>query len=356
HPPEIAPDASLGSSETPPQLSSYPPTSPQPPTTTAADNAASTSSSTLSSLSSHTVVVTTAAYDIQTLVLENSKLKQIVGATRAANRKLEAQVRMLNRKRDTLTESVRGLKKDVKSERDARFVVERCLADRLQKMELDLDFKENEILELRDKERELTDELERRMFDDNDSRRSITSPPLTPATVEQRPPIGASIEEDADEEEDEEDDDDDDDDNAAPQQHPAIEKEEADRLQQLLVSGVEAATLLSDLHLRAIAAGGSSPNSTTPSATPTAAATANATAAADEPPPLSVLRAFATALVGFLARPRAAGSAGDGEEEVRRAVARYGIVLGQWAEDGDGEREVLRSLEDACADVAGSEG
>ncbi|KAJ3215784.1 hypothetical protein HDU67_010354 [Dinochytrium kinnereticum] len=104
--------------------------------------------------------------DPQVLLAEIARLKQHFHVSRFQNKKLEAQVRLLNRKRDALTESVRGLKNDVRSERDARFVMERCLNDRMKKMEFDLDFKENEIIQLRDRERQLEEDLENKFFDD----------------------------------------------------------------------------------------------------------------------------------------------------------------------------------------------
>ncbi|KAL2912621.1 hypothetical protein HK105_207837 [Polyrhizophydium stewartii] len=62
-------------------------------------------------------------------------------------------VRLLSRKRDALAEAVRGLKKEVLLERDARFVVEKCLNERLCKMELELEFRDNEIVRLHDRQR-----------------------------------------------------------------------------------------------------------------------------------------------------------------------------------------------------------
>ncbi|KAJ3414510.1 hypothetical protein HDV05_006512 [Chytridiales sp. JEL 0842] len=95
---------------------------------------------------------------------EVTRLRQQLAISRQANKKLEAQVRVLKRNKDALLESVKALKLDVRSERDSRFVMERCLNERLKKMELDLDFKENEIVELRDRQREMDAEMEERFF------------------------------------------------------------------------------------------------------------------------------------------------------------------------------------------------
>ncbi|KAL2911579.1 hypothetical protein HK105_208952 [Polyrhizophydium stewartii] len=62
-------------------------------------------------------------------------------------------VLLLSRKRDALAEAVRGLKKEVLLERDARFVVGKCLNKRLCKMELEIEFRDNEIVRLHDRQR-----------------------------------------------------------------------------------------------------------------------------------------------------------------------------------------------------------
>ncbi|KAJ3102355.1 hypothetical protein HDU97_000636 [Phlyctochytrium planicorne] len=115
------------------------------------------------------------------LLAEVARLKHNLLAGKSQNKKLEAQNRLLNRKKDALAESLRGLKKDVRSERDARFVVERYLQEKMKKMELDLEFKENEIFELRDRERELMDEIEcKTYFDNGKDRQSPQSNTIKP--------------------------------------------------------------------------------------------------------------------------------------------------------------------------------
>ncbi|KAJ8324286.1 Translation initiation factor eIF-2B subunit epsilon [Batrachochytrium dendrobatidis] len=90
-------------------------------------------------------------------------------STKAYVRRLEAQVRLLCRKREAMVESVRGLKKEVALEREARFVVETYLNERLRRMELELDFRDNEILKLRDRQREMDASMGYSDVDDYDA-------------------------------------------------------------------------------------------------------------------------------------------------------------------------------------------
>jgi hypothetical protein len=57
---------------------------------------------------------------------------------RQAIKRLESQVRVLIRKRDSLKQTILGLKQEVWLEREARFVVERCLTERVHNMELEV--------------------------------------------------------------------------------------------------------------------------------------------------------------------------------------------------------------------------
>ncbi|KAI9343762.1 hypothetical protein DFJ73DRAFT_507115 [Zopfochytrium polystomum] len=95
--------------------------------------------------------------DVPSLVAEIMRLRQVLSISRSANRKLEAKLRMVTRRRDALIEAVGSLKVDVRTERESRFVIERCLQERTKRMELELEFKEIEIAELRDRRRELED-------------------------------------------------------------------------------------------------------------------------------------------------------------------------------------------------------
>eukprot|EP00842_Homolaphlyctis_polyrhiza_P001582 jgi/Hompol1/2424/HPOL_005995-RA len=76
-------------------------------------------------------------------------------ALRADNRNLDRQVKLLTRKRDGLVEIVKGLKKEIVLEREARFIVEKCFNESVRKLELELEFRNCEILKLRDQLRAL---------------------------------------------------------------------------------------------------------------------------------------------------------------------------------------------------------
>ncbi|RKO86869.1 hypothetical protein BDK51DRAFT_46649, partial [Blyttiomyces helicus] len=98
-----------------------------------------------------------AAAGVQPISMDPVKLFALLAASRAQIKRLEASLKVLSRKRDSLVESAKVLKKDVWKEREARFVVEKCLGETIKKMELEMDLKDNEILELRDSQREAED-------------------------------------------------------------------------------------------------------------------------------------------------------------------------------------------------------
>ncbi|KAJ3082517.1 hypothetical protein HK102_001622 [Quaeritorhiza haematococci] len=140
--------------------------------TPSASSSSSSSCTSSTSPSSSTTTSTTSLPDLPTLLIspsstsspslagttdlhtELARLSTALSHCRAANRRLEAQLRLAQKKRTLLVESVRGLKKEVWREREARFVVEKCLMEKVRKMEMEIDFKDNELFELREKQRD----------------------------------------------------------------------------------------------------------------------------------------------------------------------------------------------------------
>ena len=55
----------------------------------------------------------------------------------------------MNKNRAALTESLNGLKQDLVAEKESRLIVENCLYQRIDKLEFDLNKKEEEILHLK---------------------------------------------------------------------------------------------------------------------------------------------------------------------------------------------------------------
>ncbi|KAJ1552203.1 hypothetical protein HK405_012239, partial [Cladochytrium tenue] len=117
------------------------------------------------------------------------RLRQLLAAARATNRTLESRLRSLGRRRDALEDTAHALEAEVRAERESRFVIEHCLQDRLHRLELELEFKENEIAELRDRRRELEDAALWVGFDDDTPPTALAAAVARPST----PTIPADI-------------------------------------------------------------------------------------------------------------------------------------------------------------------
>ena len=94
------------------------------------------SSCTMSKTDSNSSSIAICNATLESLFSSTSALP--VGTSRSHMKRLDVQVRFLLRKREALLESIKGLKREVIFEREARFVVEKCFAERLRKMELEV--------------------------------------------------------------------------------------------------------------------------------------------------------------------------------------------------------------------------
>ncbi|KAJ3289353.1 hypothetical protein HK104_007521 [Borealophlyctis nickersoniae] len=194
-----------------------------------------------------------------------SHLEHQLSISRAHIKKLESQVRILTRKKEALHECVEVLKKDVWREREGRAMVEKHFGERIKKMELELDFKENEIEDLRrerSSSKSYSSSSNPLLHCSSDSDDDMFSPSNLP------PIIGrgeAAPEDDDDEDEDEADEDDRNSDSDAPDVPSSTSTttpktshvstpfhvEGVNRLYQELVSDVTPSTMAVDLDVLA---------------------------------------------------------------------------------------------------------
>ncbi|KAJ3315375.1 hypothetical protein HDU76_002218 [Blyttiomyces sp. JEL0837] len=98
------------------------------------------------------------------VVEEVTRLRQQLALSRAANKKLESTVKTITRHKEALLASVQGLKNSIRSERDARFIMETQLQDKLKQRELAIQLAYEEQLERMDRIKELEDLLEDRRY------------------------------------------------------------------------------------------------------------------------------------------------------------------------------------------------
>ncbi|KAJ3196492.1 hypothetical protein HK101_008788 [Irineochytrium annulatum] len=261
--------------------------------------------------------------DLEARIAPEAQSPVVVGATRAV-RDLESKVHKLSRKRNALATLMTGIKRDVHTEREARRVVERCFTDRHRTNERKVADKKADIVELRDRARELEDELLRAAAF-NDGLQSFTSPPillppLPPLPITPREPIkptnvgpGADVSE-VDDLVD-----------ARELEREDARGDEGVRLYHLLISNADPSTLLVELNVRCDN---------------------------DDALPASTLRALTRAMVCLMTRHCAAGRPQDDDSIASAVVARYGVILAQWACDDAGMLDVLNAFEVACEDTA----
>lgn len=95
-------------------------------------------------------------------------LKEMLFLTKSSVKRLEAQLRQLMKKKDSLVESVKVLKKDLWSEKQARFVTENTLMERVKTLEMELEFKETEFEEYKQKTDQERGEREHAIDDEDD--------------------------------------------------------------------------------------------------------------------------------------------------------------------------------------------
>ncbi|TPX47649.1 hypothetical protein SeLEV6574_g02537 [Synchytrium endobioticum] len=101
-------------------------------------------------------------------------------------KRLQASVNHLNKRRDILTEQIASLRKAVAHERESRSLIERTCQEKVKRVELDLEFKDTEVLHLRDRIQELEDELDDMSFFHASARRA----PLVQASSMHCPAAG----------------------------------------------------------------------------------------------------------------------------------------------------------------------
>ena len=85
------------------------------------------------------------------LSAENENLRLQLLKSRSINRRLECKLKNLEKRKDALLDKVKMLKSECKVERGARFVVDQCYNEKLKKLEMELDFRDNELIHLQRK-------------------------------------------------------------------------------------------------------------------------------------------------------------------------------------------------------------
>ena len=85
----------------------------------------------------------------QTHTQQSDELKQQMVQLRSQLRKIITQYRIVTNNRDALQKALMGVKQDLSSEKEARFVREKYLNERVDKLEQDIDFKDQEIDDLK---------------------------------------------------------------------------------------------------------------------------------------------------------------------------------------------------------------
>ncbi|ORX42859.1 hypothetical protein BCR36DRAFT_586989 [Piromyces finnis] len=87
------------------------------------------------------------------LIIQGDQLLAQLNAIRICYRNVESSYRAMKQKRDTLKETIKALQNEIQRERESRFVVEKCHSERIEKLEFEIDMKDQEIIQYEDKER-----------------------------------------------------------------------------------------------------------------------------------------------------------------------------------------------------------
>jgi hypothetical protein len=90
-------------------------------------------------------------YERSQLINQGDQLLAQLNAVRICYRNVESSYRAMKQKRDTLKETIKALQNELQRERESRFVVEKCHNERIEKLEFDIDMKEQEIMKYEDK-------------------------------------------------------------------------------------------------------------------------------------------------------------------------------------------------------------
>jgi len=92
-------------------------------------------------------------YERSQLINQGDQLLAQLNAVRICYRNVESSYRAMKQKRDTLKDTIKALQNELQRERESRFVVEKCHNERIEKLEFEIDMKEQEIMNYEDKER-----------------------------------------------------------------------------------------------------------------------------------------------------------------------------------------------------------
>jgi len=84
---------------------------------------------------------------------QSEQLMVQLNACRIINRNVETSYKAMKQKRDILKETNKAIQNELQRERESRYVVEKCHNERIEKLEFEIDMKDQEIMQYEDKER-----------------------------------------------------------------------------------------------------------------------------------------------------------------------------------------------------------
>jgi len=112
------------------------------------------------------------------LINQGDQLMMQLNAARVCYRNVETSYRAMKQKRDVLKDTIKALQNELQRERESRFVVEKCHNERIEKLEFEIDMKEQEIMKFEDREKLLKKKihkLEKKLKNVNSSSTSTTT-------------------------------------------------------------------------------------------------------------------------------------------------------------------------------------
>lgn len=92
-------------------------------------------------------------YERTQLINQGEQLMVQLNAARICYRNIETSYRAMKQKRDILKDTIKALQNELQRERESRYVVEKCHNERIEKLEFEIDMKEQEIMKFEDKEK-----------------------------------------------------------------------------------------------------------------------------------------------------------------------------------------------------------
>jgi len=84
---------------------------------------------------------------------QSEQLMVQLNACRIINRNVETSYKAMKQKRDILKETNKAIQNELQRERESRYVVEKCHNERIEKLEFEIDMKDQELMQYEDKER-----------------------------------------------------------------------------------------------------------------------------------------------------------------------------------------------------------